>query len=35
VPPQFALGEAVGSGWGEDLLAAINERVRAERAAAE
>ena len=32
VPPQFALGEAAASGWGEDLLAAINERVRATKA---
>jgi len=28
VPPQFALGEAAAPGWGEDLLAAINERVK-------
>lgn len=33
VPPQFALGEAAASGWGEDLLEAINERVRAARKA--
>ena len=29
VPPQFALGEAAQSGWGEDLLEAVGERVRA------
>jgi ectoine hydroxylase-related dioxygenase (phytanoyl-CoA dioxygenase family) len=29
VPPHFALGETVAPGWGEDLLAAINERQRA------
>ncbi|MFI4934214.1 MAG: phytanoyl-CoA dioxygenase family protein [Caulobacterales bacterium] len=28
-PPQFALGSEVAPGWGEDLLAAINERQRA------
>ena len=33
VPPQFALGDAVAPGWGEELRAAINERVRAEREA--
>jgi hypothetical protein len=33
VPPQFALGEAAAPGWGEDLLEAINERVRAKRQA--
>src|SRR5580658_10512811 len=31
-PPQFALGDQVPSGWGEDLLEAINARVRAKRA---
>jgi ectoine hydroxylase-related dioxygenase (phytanoyl-CoA dioxygenase family) len=35
VPPQFALGDELASGWGEDLLAGINERVRAKRQAAE
>ncbi|HEY2708211.1 MAG TPA: phytanoyl-CoA dioxygenase family protein [Caulobacteraceae bacterium] len=29
VPPQAALGEEIASGWGQDLLEAINERVRA------
>jgi hypothetical protein len=29
VPPQFALGEAAASGWGEDLLEAVGERVQA------
>jgi ectoine hydroxylase-related dioxygenase (phytanoyl-CoA dioxygenase family) len=29
VPPQFALGDKAAPGWGEDLLAAINERQRA------
>jgi hypothetical protein len=29
VPPQFALGDEVQSGWGSDMLEAINERVRA------
>jgi len=29
VPPQFALGDKIAPGWGEDLLEAINERVRA------
>jgi len=29
VPPQFALGTEVEPGWGEDLLADINERERA------
>jgi ectoine hydroxylase-related dioxygenase (phytanoyl-CoA dioxygenase family) len=33
VSPRFALSEAVAPGWGEDLRAAVNERVRAERAA--
>jgi ectoine hydroxylase-related dioxygenase (phytanoyl-CoA dioxygenase family) len=31
VPPQFALGDTAAPGWGGELLAAINERVRAER----
>ncbi len=35
VPPQVALGEQLASGWGEDLLAAVNERVRAKLKAAE
>jgi ectoine hydroxylase-related dioxygenase (phytanoyl-CoA dioxygenase family) len=30
VPPQFALGDEIAPGWGEDLLEAINERVRAQ-----
>jgi len=30
VPPQFALGDKIAPGWGEDLLEAINERVRAQ-----
>jgi hypothetical protein len=36
VPPQFALGEKVQPGWGEDLYAAVTERLRAqaEKAAA-
>ena len=34
VPPQFALGDKVAPGWGEDLLEAINERVRAKLKAA-
>jgi ectoine hydroxylase-related dioxygenase (phytanoyl-CoA dioxygenase family) len=29
VPPQFALGDKIAAGWGADLLAEINERVRA------
>jgi len=29
-PPQFALGDEIAPGWGEDLLEAINERVRAQ-----
>jgi hypothetical protein len=29
VPPQHALGENVPTGWGSDMLEAINERVRA------
>ena len=29
VPPQFALGDKIAPGWGEDLLEAINERERA------
>jgi hypothetical protein len=29
VPPQHALGEDIPTGWGSDLLDAINERVRA------
>ena len=28
VPPQFALGEKIASGWGADLLETINERQR-------
>ncbi len=28
VPPQFALGEAVAPGWGEELYAAVTERLR-------
>ncbi|HUZ12914.1 MAG TPA: phytanoyl-CoA dioxygenase family protein [Caulobacteraceae bacterium] len=27
-PPQFALGTQIAPGWGEDLLAAVNERQR-------
>ena len=30
VPPQFALGDKIAPGGGEDLLEAINERVRAQ-----
>ena len=30
VPPQFALGDEFASGWGGDLLEAINARVRAQ-----
>jgi ectoine hydroxylase-related dioxygenase (phytanoyl-CoA dioxygenase family) len=33
VSPRFALSESVAPGWGEDLRAAVNERVRAEREA--
>ena len=29
VPPQFALGTKVPPGWGEEMYAAINERLRA------
>ncbi|HEY1751898.1 MAG TPA: phytanoyl-CoA dioxygenase family protein [Caulobacteraceae bacterium] len=29
VPPQFALGDKLASDWGADLLADVNERVRA------
>lgn len=29
VPPQFALGKDIPSGWGEDMLAVISERIRA------
>lgn len=29
VPPQFALGEKVQPGWGEELYAAASERIRA------
>ena len=28
VPPQFALGETVAPGWGEDLYAAVSARIR-------
>ena len=28
VPPQFALGEKVAPGWGEDLYEAVSERIR-------
>ncbi len=28
VPPQYALGDKIAPNWGEDLLEAINERVR-------
>ena len=36
VPPQFALGEAAATGWGEDLLATVTERQREKlKAAAE
>jgi hypothetical protein len=31
VPPQFALGKTIAPGWGEDMLEAINERVRAQQ----
>jgi hypothetical protein len=30
VPPQFALGDKIAPGWGEDMLEALNERVRAQ-----
>jgi ectoine hydroxylase-related dioxygenase (phytanoyl-CoA dioxygenase family) len=33
VPPTWALGDEAASGWGEDLLEAINERARARQAA--
>jgi ectoine hydroxylase-related dioxygenase (phytanoyl-CoA dioxygenase family) len=33
VPPQFALGETVAAGWGEDLYAAVSERLRPRPAA--
>jgi hypothetical protein len=29
VPPQFALGEKIAPGWGDDLYATITQRVRA------
>ena len=32
VPPQAALGEEIASGWGADLLEAINQRARAQQA---
>jgi ectoine hydroxylase-related dioxygenase (phytanoyl-CoA dioxygenase family) len=35
VPPQWALGAEVPSGWGEELLGAINDRMRAKVKAAE
>ena len=35
VPPQFALGEKVASGWGEDLYATVTERLREKLKAAE
>jgi len=33
VPPQFALGANIPSGWGEDMLAVISERIRARQSA--
>jgi ectoine hydroxylase-related dioxygenase (phytanoyl-CoA dioxygenase family) len=35
VPPQFALGEKVASGWSEELLETVTERVRSRLSAAE
>jgi hypothetical protein len=35
VPPQFALGTKVPPGWGEEMLAVINERQRKKAAAGE
>jgi hypothetical protein len=29
VPPNYALGDEAAAGWGEDMLAEINARVRA------
>jgi ectoine hydroxylase-related dioxygenase (phytanoyl-CoA dioxygenase family) len=33
VPPQYALGETVAAGWGEDLYAAVSARLRPKPAA--